>query len=273
MKSFPRAILTALLFATVCGSFFPANAAEESWKTQVVGIMVTAPEGSLDNRSFCWKSGVTVSAALSSPNLKIVEVDSSGSKINSFTDDKGTDLMDAPDSKDVFNKPGVSVQLPSGDKGFTSVIMDLKALGHPAKDATMLKISGKVAAQVAGDSKQATIDNAEIKPETTFKAGEISIKISDASMKKGYSGKEEFIVTFSGTTDLKNISKVEFFDAQGTVIESSKRSWGGGLGSYRIEYALKKSVDRAKIVVSYWTDLKTVEIPFNIKTSVGFGER
>jgi hypothetical protein len=268
MKYYPRAVFSGCLLAMACGLTLPAIG-EESWKTQVVGIMVSSPEGLTESRSFCWKSGVTVSATLSSSAGKIVKIEDSKSKIESFTDDKGTDLMAAPDSNDVFNKPGVSIQLPSSDEGFTSVVMDLKALGHPAKGATMLNIAGKVVAQVASDSKQVTVDNAEIKPETTFKVGEMSLKISSASMKKDFSQKDEFMVTFSSAKELESISKIEFFDAQGTKIEASKRSWGGGFGSYMMEYALKKSVDHAKIVVSYWTDLKTVEVPINVKTSVG----
>ena len=69
---------------------------------------------------------------------------------------------------------------------------------------------------------------------------------------------------------LESISKLEFYDAQGNKVEAQKRSWGGGgfLG-YMVEYVFKKGPDRAKIVATCWQDLKTVEVPFSVKTGVG----
>src|SRR5580698_10587108 len=122
-------------------------------KVTVVAVMVVAPEGGKDNRSFCWKPGVTVSAMITPEAGKIIKINDSKSKIESFADDKGTDLMAAPASDDPFNKPGLSVQMSSSEEGEASVIMDLKAAGQPAKGATLFNISGKMVAQVAADSQ------------------------------------------------------------------------------------------------------------------------
>ena len=66
---------------------------------------------------------------------------------------------------------------------------------------------------------------------------------------------------------------VEFFDAQGNKIESrmnGSSSWNSGTAmTVTWDFALKKNVAKAKIVASYWTDLKTTEVPIAIKTGVG----
>jgi hypothetical protein len=77
-------------------------------------------------------------------------------------------------------------------------------------------------------------------------------------------------VTFSSLRDLESISTLEFFDASGNKIEAVKRSWGGGgLLGYMMQYDVKQNMDHAKIVATCWQDLKTVEVPFSIKTGVG----
>lgn len=96
---------------------------------KVVAVMVVAPEGGLDFRSYCWKPGVTVSVALSPAEGKIVKFNEEQSKLDSFTDDKGTDLTAAPASQDPFNKPGISYMAPAPDKSDTATIIDLKASG------------------------------------------------------------------------------------------------------------------------------------------------
>ncbi len=245
-------------------------AAAGEWKIQPVSIRVVAPEGGEESRSFCWKPGVTVSVIFAPPEGKIVELNQDESKVNSFTDDRGTDLMAAPPSKDFFNKPGVSFDSSSKDHGTTSAIVDLKASGHPAKGATILNISGTLSAQVADSTKDFTIEGIEIKTNAQFKLGDIPVIISEAGMKKGvFTKKEEFSVTFSSAHNLDSISTLDFFDSSGKHIEANKRSWGGGFSGYMIEYVFEQTPNRVKIVATCWQGLKTVDVPFTIKTGVG----
>lgn len=272
MKMTPRMFLVAgrvLLLALLPVRVF-ADDATNQWKVQVVGVMVVAPAGGKDHRSYCWKPGVTVSASLSPAAGKIVKLNQEESKIDSFTDDKGTDLLAAPSSNDPFNKPGISFLSLSTDGGDSSVIIDLKASGQPAKGATVLNISGKVNAQVAGSTKQFTVENVEIKTNAQFSLGDLAITISHAGLSKGpFSKTDEFSVTFSSPQNLESIAKLEFYDAQGIKLEAQKRSWGGGFLGYMVEYVFKKSADHARIVATCWQDLKTVDVPVSVKTGVG----
>jgi hypothetical protein len=248
-----------------------ADDATSQWNVQVVAVMVVAPEGGKDTRSYCWKPGTTVSASLTLPAGKIVKLNQEESKLSSFTDDKGTDLMAGPPSQDPFNKPGISFQS-SDAEGKSSVIFDLKASGQPAKGATMLNISGTLNAQIAGSTKQFTIENVEMKTNVSFSLGDLPVMISEvgtnrnAWMAKDY----KYSVTFSSPRNMDGISSLEFFDAQGNKIESRKSSWGGGFLGYMMQFDIKQNVDHAKIVANCWQDLKTVEVPIAIKTGVGF---
>jgi hypothetical protein len=273
MKNFPpkySAGFSLLLLAAsaCCGR---AVAATNQWRAQVISIMVVAPEGGKGTRDYCWKPGVTVSAILSPAEGKIIKFNQEESKIVSFTDDKGTDLTAAPASKDPFNQPGISSPSSGAEGGEASIIVDLKAAGQPAKGATTLNLSGIVSAQVAGSAKQFTIASLEMKTNTPFSLGDVPVMITNVGtnrnswMAKDY----PYSVTFSSPRNLECIASLEFSDAQGNQIESRKSSWGGGFMGYMVEYDLKQNVDRAKLVVHCWQDLKTVEAPFSIQTGVG----
>ncbi len=251
----------------------PIFAADETnqWNVQVVGLMVVAPEDGKDNRAYCWKPGVTVSVMLSATDGKIVKFNENDSKIASFSDDKGTDLMAAPPSQDPFNKPGISYMSSASDKGASSIIFDLKASGQPAKGATIFNISGSASMEVAASTKQFTVENVEIKTNVSFSLGDLPIVISNAGTNRNaWSAKEyKYSVTFSSLRDLESISSLEFFDANGNKIEAVKRSWGGGFLGYMMQYDVKQKMDHAKIVATCWQDLKTVEVPISVKTGVG----
>jgi hypothetical protein len=199
------------------------------------------------------------------PAGKIVSLNQFDSKLDSFTDDKGTDLL-AVKSEDPFNKPGFGVM----DSKESYATVDMQVAGLPAKGATALNISGKLVVTVAAAAQQFTVENVELKAQTSFTCGGLPLTISAAGLGKAmFSQQAEYSVTFSSTKDLAAISALEFYDAQGNKVEATKRSWGGGFGNYFAEFALKKSLDRAKIVATCWQDLKTVEVPISIKTGIG----
>jgi hypothetical protein len=275
MKINPNICSAAGCFVVLATVFFNSDCratdATNQWNVQVVGVMVVSPEGGKDNRAFCWKPGVTVSAVFSPVAGKIVSLKESDSKIISFRDDQGTDLMAATPSQDPFNKPGISCAPASVEGGVSSVNIDLKASGQPAKGAAGLNISGMVSAEIADFTKQFTVENVEIKTNATFSLGDLPVVISNVGtnrnpwMAKDY----KYSVTFSSLRNLASISNLEFFDAQGNKIEAQKSAWGDGFLGYMAEYILKQNVDHAKIVATCWQNLKTVEVPFSIKTGIG----
>ena len=270
MKLIGPLLLTAFILGTPALS---TPAADESNQTnfQVVALMVVAPAGGTDSRNYCWKTGVTVSVLYAPTDGKIVDFDQNESKLVSFTDDKGTDLMAAPPSTDPFNKPGISGMLPQANGGASSIVFDLKASGQPAKGATSFNITGKASLEIAGGTNQITVENVAIKTNSVFSLGDLPLMISEAGTNKNVWGSKDYpySVTFSSLRDMKNISSMEFFDAAGNKVAAEKRSWGGGPLGYMIQYDFKQLVDRARIVATCWKDLKTIELPIAVKATAG----
>jgi len=248
----------------------PAFAADTNFpcKVEVTGLRVVAPVegGDKDARgAFFQSAGVTVVVMVTPLKEQIVSVEQNESKVDSFTDNKGTDLL-AAKSENPFNKPGLGMV----DNKVTNATFEVQAAMLPAKGSTILTIYGSLSAKVAGSTKQFTVDNVAIQTNTILTCGDLKLKISTAGVGKSMWGdKDQFTVTFTSATDVDSISEMDFFDAQGNKIDAHKSSWGGGMGEYSVEYTLKKSIDHAKVIVTCWQDMKTVEIPVSLKTGLG----
>jgi hypothetical protein len=240
------------------------------WNVQVTGLrVITQPEDSKNNFNGALQapSGVAVEARLTPPAGKIIGIDQFASKLDSFTDDKGTDLL-AVKSENPFNKPGFGMMDYSKN---TYATVTMQAAGLPAKGATSLNLTGKVALQVADGTNQFTLANVELKAKTAFNLGDLAMAISNVGTNRNSWGAKEYpySVTFTSLRDLQTIANLEFFDAQGNPIKARKSSWGGGFGGYMMEYEFAKQADRVKIIATCWQGLDTVEVPISIKTGLG----
>src|SRR5690242_374607 len=142
------------------------------WNMKVAGIRVVAPvAGGKENSrgAFFSPPGVTVSVIVQPPAGKIVSINQFDSKLETFTDDRGTDLL-AAKSDDPFNKPGI--EMINVNKDGAAASMDFQAAGLPAKGAAALNLSGKLVVQTAGSTKQFTVENVEIKTNAQFSLGD-----------------------------------------------------------------------------------------------------
>jgi hypothetical protein len=241
------------------------------WKVQVAGISVgaPAPEGKDNSYASSWSAGSTVLLVVTAPSGNIVNINTDASKLEAFTDDKGTDLL-AVKSQSHFHDSCFSVSsLLPGEEKHAAKPVSVRAPGVPAKGATQFNISGKLVVQTASQTKQSTADNVELKTGSKFDLADIPMTVSNI-----FSDMEGMGVSLSAKQDLSNISKLEFFDALGNKIEahaygSSFMTKKGKKEEETQDYRLKKSVSKVKIVATCWTDLKTTEVPIAIKTGLG----
>jgi len=138
MKKFPYILILASLVLNT-----PLRAEDAAqWKVQTAGLRVVAPslDGKADSQgAFFQPPGVTVVAVIIPTGGNIVSIDQFKSTVDSFTDDKGTDLL-AAKSSSPFNKPGFGMM----DNKKTNATVEINAAGLPAKGATTLNISGMI---------------------------------------------------------------------------------------------------------------------------------
>jgi hypothetical protein len=267
MKRTLTAFSVALLALT--GHAFAADTNAQC-SVQVTGVRVIAPSpgGNDDLRAFNGSPGVTVAVVVTAPSGNILGIDTDASKLEKFSDDKGGNLLESK-SENSFNDAGFTSWSSFSDKGDNSAkSVEIHAPGQPAKGATQFIVTGTLNVQTALKSEQFTAENVVLKPGTKLKLGSTSLTISSIRMDTDGMG-----ISLNAKQDLSNIATVEFFHADGTLIESdlngTTTSNSGESKDVTQEYSLKKNVDKLKIVATCWTDMKTTEVPIQIKTGVG----
>ena len=265
-QSSSRSVGRVLLLAVMLFSRHSYADGTNQWNVQVTGLRVIAPPTDAKpgyNAALSAPPGVAVEIRLTPPYGRVILIKQLASKVTSFADDKGTDLL-AVKTDNPFSKPGFGVM----DRGNGShATVDIRAAGLPATGATSLDISGKVVMEIATGTNQFTVENVEMKTNTTFEIDNLPVTISDVGTNTSpFRAKEyNYFVRFTGPGDLNRISDLEFFDPQGTKIKAHKRAWGAST----LEYEIATKVARVKIVATRLKGFETVEVPISVKAGLG----
>jgi len=242
-------------------------------KVEVVGVRVVAV--AKDNHDFEWAlrggaPGVTVLLKLTLAEGKIVGLNTDESKVDSFTDDQGTDLVDWHTKSSLISEPMISTWLGFQPQlgGASSDFVKLTAPTQPAKGATQFHIKGKIAVQIASQTNQVAAENVKLASGTELTLGQTAWVISDVRPDGG-----KYVVSLKTKDDISTLAQLGFYDELGNQIPSEpggsaiQTSDKGKIG--RLDFLLKKTAERVKVVATCWTDLKTVMVPFSVKTGMG----
>lgn len=267
-----RAGVLCLAVLTLTTRTFAADTGVE-WKVQVEGVRVVAiAPGSKDIE---WAlqggaPGVTVVLMLTTPGGRIVGINTDTSKIDSFTDDQGADLMAGHTRGSRINDSRISTRPGFGPTfdGKPSEWVKVTAPNQPTKGATRFNIMGNVTVQTASQTNQFTAENVELRSGTNLSLGKLQLLICNVRSKDG-----ENDVSLQSKQDLSSVASLDFYDEQGNKIESrvysSYLNTSGAEKQWTLGFKLKTIQAKVKIVAACWTDLKTVEVPIAVKTGVG----
>jgi hypothetical protein len=281
-----KTIMAALIaiVATSCGCGSPAHGAPPTITVTAQGVRVVKPPPGGDDtlRAFNDVSGTTVALLVTEPGGGLVVFDGDSSRVRSFVDDKGKDVTRRePRTKAGIRVPDSWVFGPVGtvSENHKYCSLEVKMPGIPTKQATTLTLSGTLVLKIAKEKKDFMADKVALHAGTRVNAGKIPLTIKRAGKPQFGGDDNPLEVEFHGTQNLDAITRIRFFDATGKEIEAGEagrscgRSWGGGSApsdyDAAIAYRLKGAADTAKIVITYWTDMKEVAVPFNLKVTLG----
>ena len=216
--------------------------------------------------------GTTLHLLLTTGEKNLVGFDEETSKVTSFVDDRGTDMLKEKPKpkKSGFHFGGSRSPIgswPKFSKDKKALVIDISGPRSPAAGAGHLTLQGMIAVTVASGQRKQRLENIEFKPAKLDVKG-YSVEIEKAGMVKGMiSTEEEFNITlkFDDATD-KAVESVKFFESDGTEIEVS--SWWSSGSSKR--FTLDKKVASGTIELVFWQGLQTVPVPVNVKQSLGF---
>ncbi len=269
LKAFrAKCIVACLVGFAVCPTTLADDAASKT-KVTAYGLRVVPKpfEGNDMMRAFHAFEGTSVAILLEQPSGGLISFDSDSSKIESFTDDKGKNLLE---STSEFGMPALPMSPEIGEGG-KAVVIEINGGQTPTKGATSLKIKGKLAFKAATQKKSYTHKDLEVKEEAKIEAGPIPLTIGRAG--KPEWGEEPLEIVLQAKKHLDEVASIRFLDADGKEIESSESgSMTMSLGdsvSVERSYTLAKKVEKVTVEISYWTDMKAIEIPVDLTVSLG----
>lgn len=256
------AILTVIVLAPIASAQEKKAAFDQRWTPTSITVGMPIPAGEKMRLLREPVEGTSVAALLELPLRFIVDLDPTQSKIESYTDDKGTNLLKAD---------GIRIGAPDiGPSDFASAGSNAKivfrARGVPAPGATRIKIKGKVAIAVGKDEKGAEQKNVSLKKGVDLEIG--SIKLPDRDRPGSFLFNS---ATYRGTRPLKSVI---FLDDKGDEIahrqNTSSILRNTAKGEFTTLFSFTRAVDQCSVRAFYFDTVETVIIPVELDVGLGF---
>jgi hypothetical protein len=183
----------------------------------------------------------------------LIEIDERASLLQSFTDDKGT------------NVGGKFGSFPQEFKDGTGGTIEVESSGFPAQGATALLAEGSVAMTVASGTRKTRVANVSLRNDAKFMFGQTSITLAEVET-EGDSQKFTLKLPRSVMTGIK---EVVFLDAKGQALESSNSGRGYMNDNAEMSFSVKTALKTLTIEFEAWQGLRTIKVPFKVKAGIG----
>lgn len=232
----------------------------------LVGLSIARPDpnSSFSSQAPMLKPGTTVYFVVTEPDQTFIALDKKASKLQAFTDDKGTDLKAGAKTSGLNRWIDESI-----DKEGQKVTLTINSATCPAKGAKTATLKATAVLQAGQDEKTAQ------KP-LAIKVGEkldiAGLNLEVTSIGKGWGGFQQKI-TFASGKPMHAIRKVEFLDEKGNVVESKSGGTGwvssGGKTTYSQSFHLKQRMDSVTVKVTYFAKVMDVKVKLDTTLSLG----
>lgn len=261
--------LFALILTAVGLQAQPSDKAP-SISLEVVGLSLDRPEKPKSERSrfISMNEGTKIKFKVSCPDVTFLSLDEKASKVESFTDDKGTNLYDsyARGTFDLDSFRGIS-------KDGHTLNFKVQSPDIPAKGAKEITLKASAIVTVGKDKKQAKAANVSLAKDTAVTLGNIETKISKVGKPSWGSKKDTTLaVSFQANKSFDNIIDVVFETPEGKKLKSRKVGSMSGMGTWRRDYHLEfegEAPEAVTIKTDYYAKTETLTIPIDKKITVG----
>ena len=265
--SLPRSLFTIALLGVLSGSV-PAQ--DGPVKATVAGVRVVRDShgekfGGLS--AFNTQKGATLALMLRSSQGAIIAIDSRESKLDSFTDDKGTKL----DVKGQFGRGGIGSFPRISDDGKAAVV-EIQGGAIPAKGSVKLQAKGMLKVTVASDKKSIKSKPVKVGKDAVVKIGE-NYQFTMKKVGKPNFGDNVLQIDLEIKKRIDEVADIKFYTADGKPIEA--KGAGSSSGGFGNNWTVTKSFSFAKkhasiiVELDYWSKKKILAVPFDISAGVG----
>ena len=182
----------------------------------------------------------------------LIEIDDDASVLQSFGDDKGT------------NMGGKFGSFPQEFKDGSGGTVEIASSAFAAQGATALLAEGSLALTVATGTRKTRVANVRLQNDAKFTFGKIPITVSEVETQS-----EDQTFTFKLPRQvMESIKEVVFFDAKGEPIEGRRTGSGYMNDSAEMGFSVKTAAKTLTVEFEAWQGLRTVKVPFKVKSGL-----
>ena len=244
------------------GTQKPAAAAQQAGappQVSVAGVRVVGPglgANATELRPFNESPGTTLALAIQAPKgTGIVDIDSRGSRLEGFADDKGQSLLEE----------GRLGPFPKVAEDGSVALVEVEVRGRPSTGATAVTAQGIVALTLAGGSKPTRAANVKLVEGQPLKIGATTMTLGEVKTEE-----ESTAITINlPRSVLTTIREARFFDAKNEPLESNRTSSGYFNEKAQLEYRVKTKDKAVTIEFELWQNLRVVKAAFNVQAGLG----
>lgn len=219
-------------------------------------VKVAVPDNDFSSKPFNEDNGTTIVLWVKMPaGQGLIEIDEDASILQSFTDDKGSNIG------------GKFGSFPQEFKDGSGGIIEIASTGFAAPGATAVLAEGSVAMTVATGTRKTRVANVRIQNDAKFTFDKTPIVISDVET-QGESVTFTLNLPRSVMTGIKDVA---FLDAKGQPIEGRRTSSGYMNDAAQLGFSVKTAARTLTLEFEAWQGTRTIKAPFKVRAGLGIG--
>ena len=182
----------------------------------------------------------------------LIEIDEDASLLQSFGDDKGT------------NMGGKFGSFPEEFKDGSGGIIEIASSAFAAPNATALLAEGSIAMTMAAGTRKTRVANVRLQNETKFTFGRTPITVAGVETQDDT---QSFTLKLPRQV-MAGIKDVAFLDAKGQPIEGHRTSSGYMNDEAEMGFTVKTAAKTLTLEFEAWQGQRTIKVPFKVRTGL-----
>jgi hypothetical protein len=238
-------------------------AEDDKGKASVKVVGLEIHRSNPDDQIMIFNPGTSVTVMLSQPGKAILGLDGRASKLETFADDKKTDLTK---TKSTFGREWLNAAFLRFNKDSSQCVFQIYAPGTPVEGADKVFVKANLAVLCGKEEKVVEQKNAALKvgDKATLDAIEMNVQ-------KGFPEGKAVTVVF--TTPDRSIKTIEFIDSKGKAINqvfTNTNFLTFPKPQCQTVCSLSAPAEPVTIKVTYFSKTETIMAPVDLRFGVGF---
>lgn len=215
---------------------------------------VVVPDNDFSAKPFHEDNGTKIVLWVKMPaGQGLIEIDERASLLQSFGDDKGTNIG------------GKFGSFPKEFKDGTGGSIEIASSGFAAPTATALLAEGSVAMTVATGTRKTRVANVSLKNDAKFTFEKTPIVVAEVETQ----GDTQTFTLKLPRQVMAGLKDVVFLDAKGQPIEGRRTSSGYMNDAAEMGFSVKTAAKTLTLEFEAWQGLRTIKVPFKVKAGLG----